>query len=263
MPLATSPIAADTRRRFLLLAPTLLLPGRQAVASNAQRLTVLLEEFRPFAMRGPDGQPEGFGVDLARELLARARLEAVYEFDSWPRVLQRAREQANILIPAIVRLPEREAQFRWIAQISQRRGMLYRLRSRPDVKLQEVADAKRYLTGVIKDDVSERELVALGLQPGEHLDTSGDYTVLLRKFFAGRVQLVAFNSLLVSTILEAYGYSAQDLEPVLTFSNSRPSMALSLKSEESLARRLRQAWEQMRADGSAAAIANRHGMPQP
>ncbi len=257
-------IPSDTRRRRLLCcAPLLLLPGAAVLAGKPARLTVLLEEFRPFSMRGPDGQPEGFAVDLSRELLARARVEAVYEFDSWPRVLQRAREQPNILIPAIVRLPERETQFHWVAQISQRRGTLYRLRSRPDVKVNEVADARRYLTGVIKDDVSERELVTLGLLPGEHLDTSGDYTVLLRKFFAGRIQLVAFNNLLMASILEGYGYSPQDLEPVLTFSSSRPSMALSLKSDEALARRLRQAWEQMRSDGSAAAIAGRYGMPLP
>lgn len=263
MPFETSLTAADSRRRLLLLAPTLLLPGARVKASQTWRITVLLEEFRPFSMRGADGQPEGFAVEISRELLGRAGVEAVYEFDSWPRVMQRAREHPNILVPAIVRLPEREPQFRWIAQISQRRGTLYRLRSRSDVKLQEVADAKRYLTGVIKDDVSERELLALGLQPGEHLDASGDYTVLLRKFFAGRVQLVAFNSLLMSAIVESYGYSAQDLEPTLAFSSSRPSMALSLKSDEALARRLRQAWEQMRSDGSAAAIATRYGMPLP
>ncbi|UDF36661.1 UNVERIFIED_ORG: transporter substrate-binding domain-containing protein [Shinella sp. XGS7] len=255
------------RRRWLLrhlpLGLSLSGLGLRARAQALPRVTVLLEEFPPYALRGADGGPEGFAVDLTRELLARARVEAVFEFNSWPRVLQRAREQPQVLIPAIVRLPERETQFLWVAQISLRRGTLYRLRSRPDVQVRELADARRYLTGVIKGDVSERELVALGLQPGEHLDASADYTVLLRKFFAGRVQLVALNSLLMAATLQRHGYQAEDLEPVLRFSSSRPSIALSLGSDERLVRALRQAWESMRRDGSAAAISARHGMLLP
>lgn len=255
------------RRRWLLrnlpLGLSLSGLGLRAGAQALPRVTVLLEEFPPYALRGADGGPEGFAVDLTRELLARARVEAVFEFNSWPRVLQRAREQPQVLIPAIVRLPERETQFLWVAQISLRRGTLYRLRSRPDVQVRELADARRYLTGVIKGDVSERELVALGLQPGEHLDASADYTVLLRKFFAGRVQLVALNSLLMAATLQRHGYQAEDLEPVLRFSSSRPSIALSLGSDERLVRALRQAWESMRRDGSAAAISARHGMLLP
>jgi polar amino acid transport system substrate-binding protein len=266
---SAEPVAAarSLRRRCLLreLPLGLLLAGPDllARAQALPRVTVLLEEFPPYATRGADEQPEGFAVELARELLGRARVEAAFEFNSWPRVLQRAREQPNVLIPAIVRLPEREAQFLWVAQISLRRGTLYRLRSRPDVQVRELADARRYLTGVIKGDVSERELVAQGLQAGLHLDSSADYTVLLRKFFAGRVQLVALNSLLSATILQRHGYRPEDAEPVLRFSNSRPSMALSLGSDERLVLALRQAWESMRRDGSAAAISVRHGMLLP
>jgi polar amino acid transport system substrate-binding protein len=251
--------------RGLLLAGSAWTARTQAQApAKAQwRVTVLLEEFPPYAMRGSEGKPEGYAVELAQELLRRAGVEAAFEFDSWPRIMQRAKEHPHMLIPAIVRLPEREEQFLWIAQTSWRRGMLYRLRGRRDVQVRELADARRYLTGVIKGDVAERELVALGLQPGQHLDASADYTVLLRKFFAGRVQLVALNSLLMAATLQRHGYPVEELEPVLPFSNSRPSMALSLGSDERLAQALRQAWESMRRDGSAAAIAARHGMLLP
>lgn len=253
-------------RRYLLwglLAGSVWAARTQAQAQEQRRVTVLLEELPPYAMRGSEDKPEGYAVELAQELLRRAGAEAVFEFDSWPRIMQRAARQPQLLIPAIVRLPEREEQFLWIAQTSWRHGTLYRLRSRRDVQVRELADVRRYLTGVIKGDVAERELVALGLQPGLHLDASADHKVLLRKFFAGRVQLVALNSLLMAATLQRHAYQAEDLEPVLRFSNSRPSMALSLGSDERLAQALRQAWESMRRDGSAATIAVRHGMALP
>lgn len=246
----------------MALAGALLL-GDGARAQAAERLIVLLEELPPYSYIGPEGRPEGYAVELARELLARARVEADYEFSSWPRVNLRARTQANVLLPAIVRLPEREAQFHWLAQITQRQAYLCRLRSRPDVQLRDIEDAKAYLTAVIKDDVAEHELVALGLSIGLHLDRSADYAILLRKFFAGRNQLMAVNLALLPLLLRQYGYEPLQVEPLLRFSEAKPSMALSLGSSEALRKRLAQAWAAMRRDGSVATIAARHTLSAP
>lgn len=250
-----------TRRQGLLLAGGLL--GGLAGAQPAERVMVLLEQLPPYAFAGPDGRPEGYAVALVRELLARAGVVADYEFESWPRIEQQSRSRPNRLLPAIVRLPEREAQFLWVAQIAQRQAYLFRLRSRPDVQLRGIEDAKSYLTAVIKEDVAERELVALGLSVGQHLDRSADYPALLRKFFAGRCQLMAMNLALMPALLRQYGYEPQQVEPLLKFAESRPSMALSLGSSAVLHQQLLQAWAGMRRDGSAAAIAARHAMTLP
>ena len=119
-----------------------------------------------------------------------AKIEPVFEFASWPRILLRARSEANVLVPAMVRLPEREAQFFWPAQIAVRRGALYRLKSRPDIKVRNVADAHAYRIAVVKDDVSERELLALGLNQTQNLDRSVDHASQLRRFFAERTELL-------------------------------------------------------------------------
>lgn len=254
----SSPLSFLRRRTAccLVLWPTLLVCPALAQA----QLSVMLEESPPYSFTDARGQPDGYSVELVRELLLRAKLSASYEFTSWPRVLLRGRSEAAVLLPAIVRLPEREPQFYWLGQIASRRGTLFRLRSRPDVQVPNVAAAKAYLTGVIKDDVSERELVALGLEPGLHLDRSGDYQSLLRKFFAGRCDLVALNQGLAATILKQYGHDPRLIEPVLKYAESRPSMALSLATPEPMRQQLQQAWDSMRRDGSMAAIAARYPM---
>lgn len=256
----SSALALPPRRAACRALALLLGAAAGLVRAQAARplITVMLEELPPYSFADAAGQAQGYSVELARELLARARLEARFEFSSWPRVERRGRQEANVLLPAIVRLPEREAQFFWLGQISARRGMLYRLKSRPDVQPHSITELKGYRTAVIKDDVSERELLALGLEVGPHLDRSADYPSLLRKFFAGRSELLAFNQFLMPVVLKQYGYDPQALEPVLKFSDSRPSMALSLPTEPALCRQLQLLLDGMRKDGSMAAIAARY-----
>ncbi|QPF71918.1 transporter substrate-binding domain-containing protein [Roseateles sp. DAIF2] len=251
------------RRRSLLLGlgAAGLLDG--ARAQGEERITVLLEEFAPYSYLDAQGRATGYAVELAREMLARERLAADFEFSSWPRVARRGQERPNVMLPAIVRLPEREAQFHWLAQIAVRQGWLFRLRTRPEVQPRDLEAAKSYLTAVIKDDVSEHELVALGFAVGQNLDRSADYGALLRKFFAGRCQLIALNRMLAPELLRRHGHDPQLIEPLLKFSESRPSMALSRSSNAALAGRLRQAWDGMRRDGTVAALAARYGIPLP
>ncbi len=217
-----------------------------------------MEELPPYSIRSAEGRPSGYAVELLRLMLKRSELEARFDFSSWPRVLARARAEPNILLPAIVRLPEREAQFLWLGQIAQRRSMLYRLRSRGDVQLHRLDDAKAWLTAVIAEDVAERELVARGFEPSRHLDRSGDYAVLLRKFFAGRSQLLALNEHLAPALLQRYGYEPDSIEPALAYAEARPSMALSLGSRADWHERLRQALAELRRDGGMAAVAARY-----
>lgn len=249
------------RRRTALTAALALAVAPLAAAqpARAEQITVLLEEYPPYSFTDADGRAAGYSVELARELLQRAGLAAAIEFTSWARVLLRARSEPNVLIGAIVRLPEREAQFHWLGQIALRRGTLFRLRARPDVQVHVLADAQAYRTAVIKDDVSERELLALGID-ARQLDRSADYPSLLRKFFAGRCELIAVNQALAPTLLRQFGFDPAQIEPVLRFSESRPSIAISLATPEPLRQHLQQTWDALRREGRIAAIAAKYPM---
>lgn len=216
-----------------------------------------MEELPPYSYTDAEGKPAGYAYELAQALLTRAGLAASFEFNSWTRVLLRSRDEAAVLLPAIVRLAEREPQFLWLGQIATRRGTLFKLKSRAEIQLSHISAARNYRIGVVKHDVSERELIALGV-PTQQLDRSPDYLSLLRRFFAGRTDLLALNAALAPALLKQYGFSPGLIEPVLKFSDSRPSMALSLSTEEATYQRLLQAWEAMRRDGSVSAIAARY-----
>ncbi len=236
------------------------LPQEESSKPEALKLTVLLEELPPYSFRDPEDRPRGYAFELAQSLLAHARIEAAYEFASWPRIMQRARKEPLILVPAMVRLPEREFQFFWPAQIAVRRGALYRLKSRPEIQVRKLDDVRAYRIGVVKDDVSERELLSLAPQLAPNLDRSADHASQLRRFFAERTELLALNQTLATSSLSQQGYDPGLIEPVLRFSDSRPFMALSLASGEALHLRLQKAWAEMRQDGSLALILKRYPM---
>eukprot|EP01136_Pigoraptor_vietnamica_P043399 Opistho-1_new@18754 len=128
----------------------------QTPPTSPPRVRVMLEEFPPYSFTDARGKPSGYSVELAQELLKRAKVEGRFEFSSWPRVARRGLVEANVLIPAIVRLPEREAQFYWLGAISSRRGMLFRLKSRPEVQPHTLAEVRGYRTAVIKDPCTLR-----------------------------------------------------------------------------------------------------------
>lgn len=259
----------ERRRAYLraaLAAPALLWAkgvafgqGTPAEPAPPLMIKVLMEELPPYSFTGAEGRPSGYAFELAKELLVRAKLPASFEFNSWARVMLRSRTEAQVLVPAIVRLPEREWQFHWLGQIASRRGTLFRLKSRPDIKLDRIDPASPYRIGVVKDDVSERELVALGLD-AQQLDRSADHAGLLRRFFAERTDLLALNPALAPALLQQFGFDPGLIEPVLKFSDSRPSIALSLRTDDLTRQRLQQAWDAMRRDGSVTTIAARYPM---
>lgn len=252
--------------RALLAAGLLpLLPPlpRSAHGKEPLRLTVLLQDLPPYSMRDPEGRPQGYAVELVQQLCARTRLHCSYEFSSWQRILMRARVEADLLIPAVVRLPERERDYHWVGQTTVRHGALYRLKRRDDVRLNSLRQLGSYRIAVVKDDVSERELLALGPQVSAQLDRSADYGTMLRRFFAGRTELVALNQSMAPGMLRQFGHRPDEVELLLRFSESRPSIALSLASEPALLLRLQQSWEAMRRDGTVAAIAARHPVIAP
>ncbi|MBT9492403.1 MAG: transporter substrate-binding domain-containing protein [Paucibacter sp.] len=231
----------------------------QATNSGTASLTVLLEPVPPFSYPDANGQAAGYAVELMEELLKRIGLSHQVEFNSWARIYQRALSQSGILVVSMARLPERETQFHWIGPTAARKVYLYRLKSRPDVQAPTLEAAKAYKIAVVREDAAERTLLAHGFEFGKQLDRSPDHAAMLRKLFIQRDELIAANSSVAAAVMDKLGYDFKQIEPQAKLSEVSLYMGLS-KGEGSVALslKLQAAWEQMRKDGTVAAIAARH-----
>ena len=86
---------------------------------------VCLAELRLLTEQAPptsflrDGQPEGYAVEVVRELIRRTGSQARIELLPWTRAYFLAKSEADTGLFSVVRTAEREALFQWVGPILQ------------------------------------------------------------------------------------------------------------------------------------------------
>lgn len=76
----------------------------------------------------------------------------------WARAYQMAQDAPNVLIYSIGRNEQREALFKWVGVIAPYDVYLYRLKSRPEVKVLSMNDIRNYRVGAVRDDIRAQHL---------------------------------------------------------------------------------------------------------
>jgi len=187
IPVSAIPVMKLSLRRSVLLA--MLCLSLPAASSGAAHMTAVTEEFRPMNYT-ENGVVRGYTTDIARELLERAHIGYSLASYPWARAYQMAQRQPDVLIFSIVRTPEREKLFQWIAPVAKRRAYIYKLATRGDIELRSPDDLFKYVTASDRDDASSSQLEALGLKTGKNIELSNQDFTSLQKLLVGRVDLM-------------------------------------------------------------------------
>ena len=167
----------------------------------------MTEEFAPYSYL-EDGKVIGYSTDIVRALLSRAGLDYELGVYPWARAFQIAKSKPNVLIYSIVRTPEREHEFQWIAQIAPRSVYVYKLASRQDIHVKSVADLRPYRIGANRGDIVEDQLHQLGLQA----DLAAQDESSLRKLLVGRVDVMVASEPLIKSLCASMGVPLSSLE---------------------------------------------------
>jgi polar amino acid transport system substrate-binding protein len=112
--------------------------GATALAAPAQRLLGLTENLPPLNYEDEQG-PQGFSVELLRLMAARAGVRLELQVLPWQRAVQLAEAEADSVLFSLTRTPERETRFQWVGPIAQRRILIYKLASRGDLAMTQLA----------------------------------------------------------------------------------------------------------------------------
>lgn len=173
----------------------------------AAPLTVVTEEFPPYSYADA-GKLAGYSVEVVRRALDGAGFDHSMTLYPWARAYHMGLSQPNVLIFSIVRTPERERQFQWIAQLAKRSVYLYKLAKRRDIRVATVADLRRYRIAANRGDIVEEQLHQLGMES----DLSDQDQTSLRKLIAGRVDLMVASEASIKGVCAGAGISCSVLE---------------------------------------------------
>lgn len=133
----------------------------------------------------------GTNIDLIQSVFDRANLAFPdVELYPWARAYKLAKKTPNTFIFPVVRTPEREDDFVWVAPIFRASNFIYGLKARDDIHLSTLSDIKHFKLAVVSEGVNHQFLRTQGLEEGSHYITRPDPAALDNLFFNGKLDLL-------------------------------------------------------------------------
>lgn len=225
-------------------------------AAAAPPLTLVTEDFAPYSYLD-HGKVSGYATEVLASALVHAGIDYSVQIYPWARAFQMARTQPNVLIYSIVRTPEREAQFHWIAQLAPRSVYLYQLKSRRDIKVRTVDDLRRYRIGANRGDVVEEQLHHLGLTA----DLVSQDEASLRKLVVGRIDLMVASERMLQGLCQRIQVRCAQLERVMPMPGLGDYyVAASLGTPPATVQAVRGALDKLKSSGAMQRTADKYGV---
>lgn len=180
--------SASQTIRFYLCALLLSLPA--GLVFGQQRLLVLTESWPPYNYE-ENGRVIGFATEIVEAALQNAALDYTIRLGVWKGVYDKVLSEKDVLIYTITRTKSREDLFDWIGPFAKREQSLFKLKSRKDIKIDKLGDAKKYLIGLQEGGVITHDLMQEKFsEDTKNLQIFDKRILAYRSLFAGRVDLV-------------------------------------------------------------------------
>lgn len=246
-------IAESKAMKKLLAACFLTL---MSLTVHAHDVTVVTENFPPYNYE-KEGRAAGMSSEVVKALLERVGANYDIAFYPWARSYRLARLNKNHLIYSIARIPERENLFEWIGEIAPYQTSLYKLKSRTDIDLNSLDDARKYSIGSSIADVITTFLREEGFTT---LEVVSRDTQNIQRLLHGRVDLIAYDEASFNYQIREQGLDPSQFERVFRISELSEQLyvAFSTNTDPELVRTFRQSLKELREEGVLARIHARY-----
>ncbi|MEW6991827.1 substrate-binding periplasmic protein [Colwelliaceae bacterium 6441] len=217
----------------------------------AQKILFVTEDLPPLQIVKKGQPPTGALVDVVNLIIKEAKLDAAIEIYPWARTYELALKKPNTFIFSMLRSEEREPQFHWLGKLLTIKSYLARLKSRTDIHINNLKEAKNYSVGSIRHDLAESYLLDKGFIPQKNLYLSSKYPVLWNMLYSGRTDIAFTNSIVWRHEIMASKLDPDQLALIFEIPNiaSDLYLAASLTTDKNLVEKVKNSFASIKADG--------------
>lgn len=216
--------------------------------SFAQKITVVTEEYPPYNFLDSNKKVSGMSTDVVEEVLKRAKLDYHLNIYPWARAYKMAQDTPNVLIYSIGRSEKRETLFKWVDVIAPYDVYLYRLKSRPEIRVSKLEDLKNFKVGAVRDDIRAQYLEKLGIK----LDLTNADSFNSKKLAVNRIDMFPIDEAALIALYKREGADPNTLVKVFKLEDlsSGLYMAFSQQTADEVVNKCRVALAEIKKDGT-------------
>ena len=213
----------------------------------------LITERSPFTHVSAADPSGGEATLFTEQLLSRAGIAYELFYLPWRRAYNEASTEANIVIFPLAKTTQRQGIFRWVGQLIPVNYYLFRLKSRTDIVLSTLNDARPYRIGVVNYHVHHEPLLEQGFT---ELQTVNSNVQNLKKALLDRIDLFPISDGGLMQLCVRETIDCSKFEPVLKLEDISGGLhiAFSPSVSDEMVEAARESYRQLLEDGTHARI---------
>lgn len=216
----------------------------------AQDILFVTEELHPLQYM-QNGELKGNSINKIHEAIKGTKLEAAkIEVFPWARAYKMAQERKNTFIFSMVRTPQREEKFQWIALLHDESFGFYAKKPIDKFQISSIDDAKKYRTVALIKDINYELLLKHGFVIDKNLLAMGDIDSVFKMFFNNRADLILSSEFILRDMADKNGFDMNGVERVFTVKelSGQYYLAANKDTDPELVDSIRAAFEEEHSD---------------
>ena len=240
---------------YTCLALSLLLQAQTCHATETENknppLEFVAEELPPLTFHSSGGA-DGLGADMVRELLRRNNLTAPLTVLPWARAYMMAQNQANIGVYCLARTEDRKNLFQWIGPLANIESKIYVTQSSP-LHITSLEDARKFSAIIVlRESYNAQMLQKMKFKNVVMANNPIEAIRILRLRGDDSALLMESNGL--RSTASKLALPPEAIKPLLQITKTQVYIGFSLDTSPALVSRLQHSLNEMKSDGSFAAI---------
>lgn len=214
-------------------------------------LLFIAEDLPPYHFINNYGQEDGALVEVVKAVLKQANLSGRITIQPFARGYQAAKTQENTFLFSLLKTQNRKHQFKWVGETYRSSAVLVGLKSRKDIKLSSLEEAKTFIIGTIRGYHSANFLVKKGFQEQGNLSLSVTSKHMWAMLFNHRVDLVLTNYMALDRDIKNANFDPHKISPYLFLVDfpNQLNMATGMTTSDDIVQQLSEALISIKKSG--------------